>query len=354
MRPASTDQNRSGLPSVLLIGPLPPPRGGISIHLDRLSRALKRKGIPFEILNESRRLNEQGRSLRTIAPPIYVRMLRQADVVHIHTGNPALRLFHAIAARLCGARTLITLHSHKKMTGAGRVFRDLLVRAACRVADGTIAVSQEIARKTGVEATIVPAYIEPSTDEEIVSDDVAAWIEQQKQSGRTVISMNASNTAKIEGVDLYGCDLLIDALSPPAGLDDFSAIICISTTGPDATYLSDLRSRVLDRNLQSRVWLRHSDTSFAGILRESDVFVRPTITDGDSLSVREALSYGVPTVASNAAERPEGTKVFRSRDLDHFTQCVREAANDVAPRQLHRAEFVEDILSVYRTLASRR
>lgn len=339
--------------SVLLIGPLPPPKGGISIHLYRLSRALKQRGIPFEILNESRRVNVQARSLRQTALPHYLRMLKQAGVVHIHTGNPTLRLFHAIAARLCGARTLITLHSHKKMTGPRRVFRDLFVRAACRVADGTIAVSQEIVADIGVEATVVPAYIEPDADEECVSDDVATWIAQQKESGRTIVSMNASNTAKMDGVDLYGCDLLIDALSPSAGLNNFAAIICISTIGPDPAYLGELRSRIRSRNLESRVCIRHEDASFVGVLRQSDIFVRPTVTDGDSLSVREALSYGVRTVASDAAERPEGTRVFRSRDLDHFVRCLREAANDDAPLQVHTAEFVEKILAVYHSLASR-
>lgn len=349
----SAKQQRGGLSSVLLIGPLPPPKGGISIHLDRLTLALRQRGIPFEVLNESRRINEQARSLRSTAPPTYIRMLKQADVVHIHTGNPALRLFHAVAARLCGARTLITLHSHKKMTGTKRAFRDMLVRAACRVADKTIAVSQKIASETGIEATIVPAYLEPGTDEEFVSDEVAKWVAHQKQNGRKIVSMNASNTARIEGTDLYGCDLLIEALSPSGGLDSFAAIICIST-GSDPMYLRELHSRVRDRNLQNRVWIKHEDVPFAGILRQSDIFVRPTVTDGDSLSVREALSYGVPTIASDAAERPEGTRIFRSRDLDHFVQCLREAANDDTPPQLRRTEFVEDLLSVYRSLATRR
>jgi len=240
------------------------------------------------------------------------------------------------------------------MTGAKRAFRDMFVRAACRVADKTIAVSQKIASETGIEATIVPAYLEPSADEEVVSDDVAEWMALQKKDGRTIVSMNASNTAMVEGTDLYGCDLLIDALSPSGGLDSFSAIICISTVGPDPMYLSELHSRIQDRNLQNRVWIKHEDVPFAGILRQSDIFVRPTVTDGDSLSVREALSYGVPTVASDAAERPEGARIFRSRDLGHFVQCLREAANDDKPPQLRRTEFVEDLLSVYRSLASRR
>src|SRR6185436_20225577 len=41
------------------------------------------------------------------------------------------------------------------------------------------------------------------------------------------------------------------------------------------------------------------------VIAKSDAFVRPTTVDGDAISVREALALGVPTVASDAAHRPQ-------------------------------------------------
>ena len=40
------------------------------------------------------------------------------------------------------------------------------------------------------------------------------------------------------------------------------------------------------------------------MLRLTDVLLKPTNTDGDAISVREALYLGVPVVASDVVERP--------------------------------------------------
>ena len=65
-------------------------------------------------------------------------------------------------------------------------------------------------------------------------------------------------------------------------------------------------------------------TSFYPVYGLVDVLVRPTLSDGDAMSVREALHYGIPTVASDAVPRPDGVVVFCSRDQDDFEGAVRQ------------------------------
>jgi glycosyltransferase involved in cell wall biosynthesis len=52
------------------------------------------------------------------------------------------------------------------------------------------------------------------------------------------------------------------------------------------------------------------------LMSRSDVFLRPTLEDGDSISVREALSLGVPVVASRIGTRPPGAILFDPGDVD--------------------------------------
>jgi glycosyltransferase involved in cell wall biosynthesis len=56
-----------------------------------------------------------------------------------------------------------------------------------------------------------------------------------------------------------------------------------------------------------------------------DVFLRPTIEDGDSISVREALSLGVPVVASRVGMRPSGAILFRPGDVDEMLAKIELA-----------------------------
>ena len=73
------------------------------------------------------------------------------------------------------------------------------------------------------------------------------------------------------------------------------------------------------------------------IMSRSDVFVRPTRADGDSISVREAIDAGVPVVASVAGTRPEGTMLFRPGDVDAMVGQLRRAIAISESRETHYA-----------------
>jgi hypothetical protein len=49
------------------------------------------------------------------------------------------------------------------------------------------------------------------------------------------------------------------------------------------------------------------------------LFLRPSNSDGDAISIREALYYKVPTIASNVIRRPKGTITFKNRNLQDLT-----------------------------------
>jgi hypothetical protein len=49
--------------------------------------------------------------------------------------------------------------------------------------------------------------------------------------------------------------------------------------------------------------------------------IRPTNTDGDSLTIREGLYLNKIVLASDVVQRPEGTKLFKTRNaMDLFEQ----------------------------------
>ncbi len=52
------------------------------------------------------------------------------------------------------------------------------------------------------------------------------------------------------------------------------------------------------------------------LMSRSNVFVRPTLDDGDSMSVREALALQIPVVASRVGARPTGTILFDPGDVE--------------------------------------
>ena len=94
-----------------------------------------------------------------------------------------------------------------------------------------------------------------------------------------------------------------------------------------------------------------SSEEFCPILTISDLFLRPTLTDGDAVSIREALYLGVPVVASNAVKRPEFVNLFENEDKEAFInsilkalenlQCIRKSLSQV--KLLNNADHVMEL-----------
>jgi glycosyltransferase involved in cell wall biosynthesis len=66
-------------------------------------------------------------------------------------------------------------------------------------------------------------------------------------------------------------------------------------------------------------------TTCLAVMARSDVFIRPTLCDGDSISVREALALGTPVVASRTGTRPAGANLFSTGNLDELLWSIDTA-----------------------------
>lgn len=331
---------------ILLIGPLPPPKGGVSLHIERLSRAMVATGLQHEFIDESRISKSGVTNLRRISPPTYLRMLATAEVVHIHSSNHFVRTVHTLLARAMGIKVIQTVHSAR-----GGLVAISALKLAWRLGHHRIAVSDAIANRLGGASMVAPAFIAPAVEEEAISQELADWLDAQRHSGRTVVAFNAYNTDRINGVDIYGIDLIAEAMADAKFNQQLSWVICVSNPGPDKTSLRRLEKAISGEALVDHVKLIIGDIAFPGVLRNCDVLVRPTASDGDALSIREALWYGIPVAASDAEKRPAGTVIFKSRNVQALKQAVRAAlAQGVTDANATRREFSEEVIAVYRAV----
>ncbi|WP_439603098.1 glycosyltransferase [Devosia sp.] len=326
---------------MLLIGPVPPPTGGISVHLSRLSATLTKNGIPHSILDESKPQTVGVSNIRKMLPWTYVSTLRRHDLVHIHSFNHFARLMHTVVARVCGLQIVHTVHSAR-----GSRLALLALRASSKLSQRTVCVSHAVAAVVGGATAVIPAFIAPSElDEPPLPEDVLSWLDAQRANGRRLIAANASKVSFFEGADLYGIDMIVEAFESAAISSRYSALICLSREGPAVDHLASLRRSIEQAGLEEIVKFVVGEVSFPAVLRRCDVFVRPTNTDGDAVSLREAQWYGKPCIASDAAVRPEGTILFRSRDVADFVSRLLGA--DAASPPSDRRDYAESIISVY-------
>ena len=97
----------------------------------------------------------------------------------------------------------------------------------------------------------------------------------------------------------------------------------------------------------------------SGIIRSADYtmdqirkIVRPTSSDGDSVSVREALTLGVPCVATDVAVRPPGTIVARAGNAADLAEKL-EAAFTERPDPTDQPDCALLLMQLYELLWQR-
>jgi glycosyltransferase involved in cell wall biosynthesis len=108
--------------------------------------------------------------------------------------------------------------------------------------------------------------------------------------------------------------------------------------------------RVREAGLEENILLlgdvNHS--ACLALISACDVFLRPTLEDGDSISVREALALGVPVVASRAGARPAGAILFQPGDAEDLLAKIDLALAVKRGGQVHAEGCMDRLIAIYR------
>jgi hypothetical protein len=202
--------------------------------------------------------------------------------------------------------------------------------------------------------TLAPAFISPSSAETDPCN-IPAEAHDFLRNHSTVLATHGWFGYFVDGIHVYSFDLLAQLIerlreSYP-GLGMFTVI--------SGTYDAGHREQIFrmrrERGLEDHWLILEQPFSAAALYARSDLFLRPTITDGDSVSIRECLSLGIPVVASDCVSRPEGCFLFRNRDLSSLLDTVcrvlsqRSVAHDGSSTTV-RDDTAAKVEAIYRRI----
>jgi glycogen(starch) synthase len=340
---------------VLLVGDYPPPYGGVAIHVQQLHRFLRGRGVEAKVLD----IGKGGRPAPDVIP---VRSLARFGLrlagflsagwtVHVHTsGNNPKSWLLAAAAGVPAPRAprVITLHSgllpdFLAASSARRVFARAALAGYSRVVAVSEAVKQALVGcgVPGEKIQVHPAFCAS----QVKPGPVTAAVELARARRRPLLAM-AHHPSPVYGrmVMFRALRQLADEL-PDVGL----AVFGPGTRTPE--FARDAREARVAAHLEDLGELDHEEA--LGLLSRCDVFIRPTTHDGDAISVREALTLGVPCVASDVCARPEGTYLFRAGHAPDLALRVRQALAE-GPAQVVSPDAGPVMLRLYAELAAPR
>ncbi|MDP4208596.1 MAG: hypothetical protein Q8928_07260 [Bacteroidota bacterium] len=334
---------------ILLIGPLPDPKGGVSIHIKRLGELIS----PYYEVNyvdESSVRKIEYFNLRSKKLFSYLKLIYWADIVHIHSGMLFLRIFHLCLSKLLFKKVIITIHYTFKNHNL------FLHKVYLNLCNRVIFVNKETAQllslctATYIKEAFIPQNI---ANEPVLPQNIQCWIKERKAQGYAIIGANAWRLDLYNNTDLYGLDMCIKLINEIKiqAVKKVAFIFTVSSVPKSDTIFRNYITQIKKLDLENDFLLTEQNVSFVRIIEYSDVVLRPTITDGDALTIREALYMGVPVIASDIVNRPKPTILFKCRNQeDLFAKVNSTLENIIEETRKIRYNITNDYLSFYKNL----
>src|SRR5262245_23216615 len=321
---------------VLQLGPYPPPHGGVQTNIVALRRFLLSRGIPCAVINLTRYRREDGDDI--YYPTTSLEVLRlltrlQYDIIHLHFGgnlSPRLMMLALACCLMPRSKSVLTFHSGGyPLSKAGKsatphTFRGFVLRRFDRV----IGVNRELEklfRRFGVAAgrirLIYPHAISLDSIETSLPDRMARFFQTHHPTLLTVSGLEPEYDLSLQ-IDVLG---VVRERFPDAGL------VIIGSGSLEAEVRARIQSKPYAEHISLCGDVPHSITLRA--IAESDLFLRTTLYDGDSISVREALLIGTPVIATDNGMRPSGTHLIPRSNPDALRRAIEQALKKAAPER---------------------
>jgi glycogen synthase len=348
---------------ILLVGAYPPPIGGNSVHVQRLSRALAGHGHAVQVLDyvSSSEVKQPpvGVELITLPNEFSARISRltrlsrstpRPTLVHFHVS--ALRRFRWAAPLLLWLfrrqPLVLTLHSgsfpHEMRTARmwRRYYRYLMRRFTHIIAVGVE--QKNCLVEAGIPAeriSVIPAFIPADSVSHGASRSEFAF-----PAGRTIVLTSGYLTP------LYNYDVLIDSMQQ-LDADRFHFAFAFYHRRDPAYEPHILQRLAAFPNVTVFRDLRPDE--FLGLMAACDVYVRTTLTDGDAVAIREALHFNKPVLATDCVSRPSECALFGTEDADRLAELLRAdpAAYRAQAQGSQAASPLDRILAVYQRALGR-
>jgi len=287
---------------------------------------MKQAGQPCSVLNIDPRAPESNAYIKISGgADLAWQLFRHAWndwTLNVHTNGHnrkswLIALMCGVAGQFGGGATL-TLHSGAapEYLGTGSSLRRLVAQMACLLYGHVVCVNTQIADVLAALGTprdhveVKPAFSGIETVDVRIPDDLERWI----RAHAPVISSALFFRPE------YGFELLVDAVRRLKLLYPRIGGLIMGIGEENESAMAIIKKAGVRNAIHLAGDVDH-DLSIA-LMARSSIFVRPTYIDGDSISVREALSLGVPVVASNVGARPDGVELFEAGAVEGLVQGI--------------------------------
>jgi glycosyltransferase involved in cell wall biosynthesis len=310
-------------------GTPPPPIGGMTVHIDRLSKKLVQSGFNCTMYNFTSTKRTDSNIVNISSPFIwYLSLLfgKSPKIHYVITTRTLIRFLAVLFGRIRNKKILLRVGGKSLENDIKRnKYYYWMSKWAIRNCTHFIGVNKNIcatAESLGKEETKIshiPGFIKPIDNGELPIKEILDFFE----GSNLKLVLSGQVFAKNE-FDIYGLWDVLEALEivkrkiPEVKLVIFNYTINRDDSEAYESYLSNIKMK----NLSSSILIIRTQMKLWTTLKFADIFLRPSYTDGDANSLREALSLNVFSIASDVVPRPEGAVLYSSGDIQALANSI--------------------------------
>ncbi len=300
----------------LIAGPLPPPVGGMTVYFESLlnSSLPQKLDLRFVRTNPANRaMADSGRAtMGNVVSAIrdcgrFANAVRnhRPQVVHVGTSIGLSFLKHALCVMIARlGRSKVLLHPHcgfDAFYSGQSLRRQALVRRVLSLLDGLIVISREWLQAQSLVPACRVYYLPNAIDlapcESVYRDRMA----RKRQNGQPLRTLYIGNLGKAKGS--------LDALEAVAAVRSEGIDLVLDLVGDELSpgEREELSQRASRADLNSSVFVHPPafGADKAARLRNADLFLFPSHSEGMPLAVMEAMACGLPVIATRVGGLPD-------------------------------------------------
>jgi hypothetical protein len=337
---------------VCLVGPLPPPYGGVSEHIYRLASATPQfisEIIDLYSTTEHKLRPENSAVSVSVAPrsswfrPVWFLLQlgrSNCSVFHFHFSLPRALLLLTLARKRRVKTWILTLHNGDLGIGAyyGNFLLKKLMHAQVMRFDRIVCLSsaqEQFFLQIGVPKSRLirlPSYLPPPRRSD--SPLVPSFDELRQRNAVVVLTSGYPER-------FYNFDQLVYYADSHKLVHGAGVGFAIAVYGNgDWNWINTLKVIASQRGLEV-IFLENLDRdAFASVIQNTDIYVRPTLMDSYGIALADAINCGAIAIASDICERYEGCRIFPTGDVKAFFKQLDYSISEVQLNAGHKRERV--------------
>jgi len=339
---------------IVIFGVVPPPLGGVSVHINRVSHKLKtQKNKTYYVKTEFR-----GRKFLL---PLYL----IKNFIYLFLIKPDIVFYHSLCLpnSLWEVRFLVLIkkffnykvaliehncrHIYKRAKKEIATFNNTLEQVDQFIFIGKTSYESYIDNQLYIPKnySIESAFLPPDKSQEIkIVKTYPKDLDQFIKTHRPLIAANASHLSLFNGKDLYGFDKCIEALDQlKKEYTNIGLILALAAVNNEK-YFKKLQKLINDFGVNNNIYFMSNQRELWPLLKKVDLFVRPTLSDTDGISIHESILLKIPVVASNVCRRPKKAVIFDINKPDDFVDKISKTLNSTMKNKNY-SKLSKEILS---------